>query len=176
MTLARVEVGRWDGERPRRRDVPEGPATPLQGLEDLAWLLDSSIPVPGTRFRVGLDSVLGLVPVLGDAVGALLSAYLLWLGARMGVSRPTLLRMALNVALESAVGVIPFLGDVFDMAWKANRRNVDLLASHLRDPERARRRDTAFAVLLIALLLAVLALMGWAALALGRWAWGALRG
>ena len=85
--------------------------------------------------------------------------------------------MSLNVAVEAlAVGVVPFLGDLFDMAWKANRRNVELLKAHVRDPRRARRSDHVFfAVLLILALLAVIGLFGWGAYALGSAALSAFR-
>lgn len=159
------EVGRkGDARDPSRSGEP----AEVRHLEDLAWMLDSSIQVPGLNFRVGLDSLLGLIPILGDVVGAALSSYILWLAARLGVPRVTLLRMALNVAIEAAVGVVPFLGDVFDMAWKANVRNVAILKAHLQDPNRAKRSDWLFTFLLLLALLGVLALFGWAAFSLGR--------
>lgn len=178
---AKPEVGRWGEGEPRDRLGPRHAAGPegsgaFRTLEDLAWVLDSSIEIPGIRFRIGLDSMVGLVPVLGDVLGAAISAYILWLGARMGATRATLLRMSLNVALEALAGTVPLLGDVFDMAWKANRRNVELLKAHARDPERARRSDRLFAVLLILALLAVVGLLAWGAYALGRAAFSAVRG
>lgn len=162
------EVGRIGDEEERaRRGLPRT-REPIAELEQLAWLLDSSIEVPGVRFRIGVDSLLGLIPILGDLVGAAISSYILWLGARMGVPRVTLLRMSLNVALEAAAGVIPFVGDLFDMAWKANTRNVELLKAHVLDPNRARRGDWAFTILLILALVALIGLFAWAALATGR--------
>lgn len=161
------EVGRRGDEGDRARQV--GPnADPMQQLENLAWMLDSSFQVPGTRFRIGLDSLIGLVPVLGDIVGAALSTYILWVASSMGVPRVTLMRMALNVTLESVAGVVPIFGDLFDMAWKANNRNVEILKSHHRDSRSARRKDWVFLVLLTLALLAVLALLSWAAYAAGR--------
>jgi hypothetical protein len=166
--MSEVEVGRFgDPEDRARRGEPAGRDS-MEELENLAWLLDSSITLPGTRFRIGVDSLLGLIPVLGDILGAALSSYILLLGARMGAPKVTLLRMGLNVAIESAVGVVPFLGDVFDMAWKANVRNVELLKTHLRDPARARRADWVFAILLIFALAAVIGLFGWLAFITGR--------
>lgn len=150
-----------------RRGEPM-PPDPVQHLEQLAWLLDSSIEVPGIRFRIGLDSLLGLVPILGDILGAAISTYILWLASKLGVPRVTLLRMSLNVAIEAAVGIVPFLGDVFDMAWKANTRNVEILKAHLKDPSRARRSDWFFTAVLLLALLGLIALFGWAAYATGR--------
>lgn len=165
----KVEVGRWDEkDRPR----PEDAGTPLGQLEALAWILDSSIPVPGTRFRVGLDAVIGLIPVVGDVVGAALSTYILYMAARQGIPRVTLLRMGFNVTLEAVVGLIPFAGDLFDFAWKANRRNVELLRAHIQDPERARKGDAIFAAGFMLIAVAVLGLLAWGGFLLGRKLWG----
>ena len=103
-------------------------------LARLAWLLDSSIPVPGTRFSIGLDALIGLVPVVGDLVGVLLSCYILGEAVRLGVGRRTLARMAFNVALEGLVGMVPVAGDLFDAGWKANQRNMRLLNEWLDRP------------------------------------------
>jgi predicted aconitase with swiveling domain len=96
-------------------------------LRRLAWLLDSSIRIPGTRWTVGIDALIGLVPVLGDAAGVILSSYILYEAARMGTSKGVLARMALNIAIEGLVGSIPLLGDLFDAGFKANQRNIKLL-------------------------------------------------
>jgi predicted aconitase with swiveling domain len=96
-------------------------------LRRLAWLLDSSIRIPGTRWTVGIDALIGLVPVLGDAAGVILSSYILYEAARMGAAKGVLARMALNIAIEGLVGSIPLLGDLFDAGFKANQRNIRLL-------------------------------------------------
>src|SRR3954471_3935990 len=80
-------------------------------LNFLAWLLDSSIPVPGTRLTVGVDALIGLFPVLGDLVGVLLSTYIVGEAARLGAPRSLLWRMAFNVGVEGVVGIIPLAGD-----------------------------------------------------------------
>ena len=113
-------------------------------LERLAWLLDSSIPIPGTRFSIGLEALIGLVPFIGDLVGVVLSSYILAEAARLGVGRSVLARMAFNVAIEGLVGLIPLAGDVFDAAWKANQRNVRLLGAWLERPQRAQRASLLF--------------------------------
>jgi hypothetical protein len=104
----------------------------LRRIRRLATLLDSAIGIPGTRFRFGLDSLLGLVPAAGDAVTALLSAYVVYEAARLGVSKATLGRMLLNVAVDLGLGSIPVAGDAFDFLYKANQRNVRLLEAELR--------------------------------------------
>lgn len=95
-------------------------------MERLAWLLDSSVPVPLTRFRIGLDSLIGLVPGAGDVAGALLSLVVFFQARQLQVPLRTQLRMAGNVLIELVVGAVPVLGDLFDMAFKANQRNVAL--------------------------------------------------
>ena len=148
----------------------------LQRMRGLAHLLDSSIPVPGTRFRFGLDAVIGLIPGVGDATGAALSGYLVLLAARMGAPPATLARMVGNVAVETIVGAVPFLGDLFDAAWKANRRNLHLLEAHAVDPLGTARGSrgwvVAVAVALLLLFLAGTALLIW----LGGALFDAIRG
>jgi hypothetical protein len=98
----------------------------------LATLLDAAIGIPGTRWRIGLDSLLGLVPAVGDALAALLSAYLVFEAARLGVSKGTLVRMVCNIVLDLGLGSVPVAGDVFDFLYKANQRNVRLLEAEIR--------------------------------------------
>jgi len=127
-------------------------------LEFVAWLLDSSIPVPGTRLTIGLDAIVGLVPFLGDVIGVLASSYILAEANRLGVGRAILWRMAFNVAIEGVIGIVPLFGDVFDAAWKANQRNVRLLAAWAERPHATRRASGLFLALLTAALLAFAAL------------------
>lgn len=138
-------------------------------LNALAWLLDSSIRLPGIGFRIGLDALLGLIPVVGDAVGVLISGYIVREAARLGVPRSTLVRMVANVAIEGLVGMVPLLGDVFDAAWKANQRNARLLNEHVANPGRAAASSRKFAILLGAGLLALLFLMGLLAALFWNW-------
>jgi hypothetical protein len=111
----------------------------ISRLRRLAWLLDSSIPIPGTRISIGLDALIGLVPFIGDLIGVAFSAVILLEAARLGVGKRILARMALNVALDGLVGLVPLAGDVFDAAWKANQRNVRLLNEWQARPLRTER-------------------------------------
>lgn len=139
----------WKEEIRNRNEV-------RQRLKRLAWLLDSSIPIPGTRLSIGIDALIGLVPFVGDLVGVLLSSAILVEAARLGAGRSVLMRMALNVAIEGLAGLVPLAGDVFDAAWKANQRNVRLLDQWLDQPRRAERSS----VLLVAgIVLGLLALV-----------------
>jgi hypothetical protein len=128
----------------------------------LTRVLDSAIQIPGTRYRVGLDALIGIVPGIGDAVGAIFSAFIVFQAARMGVSTATLVRMLGNVALDTIVGEVPLLGDLFDAGWKANTRNLALLEGHLEQPAATRRGSRRALWLiggaLVLLLVAVIAL------------------
>jgi hypothetical protein len=117
----------------------------LQRLRSLAWLLDNSIPLPG-GFRIGLDAVIGLVPGVGDAVGALISVYILNEARLLGAPRSVLLRMSGNVMLETLVGAIPFAGDLFDAGFKANARNIALLERYQLDPRGSTRSSRVFVI------------------------------
>ncbi len=105
-------------------------------IRRMAWLLDGSARLPGTRFRFGLNSAIGLVPGGGDLVLAGLSLVIVWQAHKLGVSRTVLARMIANIGIEAVGGAIPIAGDAFDMIFKANLRNLALIESYLRNPER----------------------------------------
>lgn len=107
--------------------LPPESENQLEKLRLLSKLLDSKFSIPGTNIKFGLDPLLGFIPVIGDALGTLISSYIVLTAAKLGASRLTLARMIVNVALESIMGVIPILGDIFDLVWRANDRNLALL-------------------------------------------------
>jgi len=119
--------------RPDRRSI--------ERLRQLAYLLDDRFRIPGTKYRIGLDGLIGLVPGLGDAATTLLSLYIVLEARRLGVPVTKLGRMGLNVGLDAVLGAVPLVGDLFDVAWKANRRNLALLLDHL-DPDRETRHGS----------------------------------
>jgi hypothetical protein len=127
----------------------------LHGLE---ILLDEAFRIPGTGIRFGLDGIIGLVPGLGDVLAGLLSLVIPLAGWIRGVPYVTLARMAANLGIGVLVGSIPIFGDIFDIAWKANRRNYGLLRRHLGSPRRHTGRDWGFLMLLAAALALVFAL------------------
>jgi hypothetical protein len=135
----------------------------VERLRRLGNLLDNSIPVPGTSFRFGWDTVVGLVPGVGDLLGSALSLYIVLEAARLGVPRALLLRMGYNVAVDAVVGAVPVLGDIFDAGFKANLRNLALVQQHVERPVASQRVGRRFAIVLAVGLFVLLA----AAVALG---------
>ncbi len=103
----------------------------LKRLRRLAWLIDGAFGLPGTRFRFGLNSVIGLLPIGGDAVLGAISLYIVYEAAQLGVPTQQLVRMVANVGLEVVGGSVPLLGDLFDMALKANLRNLAIIERHV---------------------------------------------
>ena len=133
--------------RPNSRPLPSW-------VERLAWILDSAFRVPGTTDRrVGIDGLLTLVPVVGDAAGVALSMAVVLAGVAAGVSVPTLLRMLINVGIEATVGLIPFAGALFDMVYKANIRNLVLMERDLADRRATRRSSLAVLALMVGVVL-----------------------
>ena len=112
----------------------------LARLRRLAWVVDAAFRLPGTRFRFGLNSLIGLTPAAGDAVLAAVSLYIVWEARGLGVPKEKLARMLGNVAIEATVGTVPLLGDLFDMTFKANLRNLAIVEEHLGVPLRASAR------------------------------------
>jgi hypothetical protein len=104
----------------------------------VARVLDDLVPIPGTSWRVGLDPLLGLVPGVGDWIGWAASLHLLVTAGRAGADPATLLRMSGNLLLDAVAGAVPVVGDLFDAAWKANDRNLELLEAAVLDPDRTR--------------------------------------
>lgn len=124
----------------------------VERLRALSRMLDSAFTVPGTRYRFGLDALIGLVPGLGDAVSALFSGYLVIQASRLGAPKSVVTRMVANVAIDTVVGWVPLLGDLFDVVWKSNVRNMALLEEHLGHPAAARSGSRRALILLIGVL------------------------
>ncbi|MET1047753.1 MAG: DUF4112 domain-containing protein [Hyphomicrobium sp.] len=99
-------------------------------IELLAKALDSAIRIPGTSVVMGLDAILGLVPVVGDAISAAIASYIIWEARRLGAPRWLIARMAMNTTMDTLVGSVPVFGDLFDVAYKSNLKNVALLKRH----------------------------------------------
>ena len=116
------------------RRTPRGQAMrELDRLERLANRMDTLFRLPGTNIRVGLDSIIGLVPGLGDTAAMLPSGYIIWRAKGLGAPPPLLARMIANTGVDFVLGSIPLIGDLFDVGFKANRRNTALLRQHLEE-------------------------------------------
>jgi Domain of unknown function (DUF4112) len=142
-----------------------GPLFGDENLELLSHILDDYFRIPGTDIRFGIDGIIGLIPGLGDILTGLASCIIVLAGWFRGVPYVTLVRMLANLAIDVVIGAIPFLGDLFDIAWKPNRRNYKLLTRHLAEPRRHTWRDwcalASIAAVLLLLLLAPLAVALW---------------
>lgn len=118
-------------DEPPLKPIIEGPdyvPPGLEGLERIAWIMDRAFRIPGTRFRVGVDALLGLLPVGGDVLAGIIQIGIVLVAlAHYKVPRAVAARMAANVLLDTAVGALPFVGDAFDAVFKANTRNIKLL-------------------------------------------------
>ncbi|HTO03041.1 MAG TPA: DUF4112 domain-containing protein [Opitutus sp.] len=133
---------------PIPRQLPGDAETRLRRLRSLAWLLDRSVGV-GQKARFGLDPVVGLIPVVGDWVGAVLSLYIVYEALRLGLSWPVLGRMLLNIGVEAVAGAVPVLGDAFDFVWQANIRNLRLVEAHYHARLRPRSAASITGVLTV---------------------------
>jgi len=117
-----------DAERMRR----------LSRLQTVAMIMDTAIAIPGTNIRFGADSLLGLVPGIGDFAGALVGLAIVNEARRLGVPGHKMAKMIANIGVDTLVGAVPLLGDVFDVYFKSHRRNVQLVLDHFeaKVPER----------------------------------------
>ena len=119
-------------------------------------VLDELFEVPGTSFKVGLDPIIGLIPIAGDAVAALVGAWVILEAARFGIPRIVLARMVLNLSVDLAIGLIPLIGDITDFIFTSNTRNLDLFRRHALDPEASTRGQQALFIGLVLLLVGII--------------------
>lgn len=115
----------------RQTQATASDGTSFGRLQHLANVLDNAMQVPGTKLTVGADALLGIIPLIGDALSGSIGAYIIWKAGRLGAPRRLVLRMLLNSSLDTLVGCIPIVGDIFDASYKSNLRNVTLLRRHL---------------------------------------------
>jgi len=172
MTAVRCTVAldqRPGGPRPPLQEVdwevlPPEEKRRRQGLEPLfKWLalvMDEFIRVPGTKFKFGLDPLLGLVPGIGDTGSALVSAFALIQAARLGVPKILLVRMSLNILINEIIGIVPVIGDAFSFWFKSNARNYQIIKDHTAAPGAVVRRSDWIFVIAVLVLLAGIFLCG----------------
>ena len=123
MRIDREQIDQMAGRLAISRD----PSSVRKRIEAMELLLERALGVPGTNMRVGLDSILGLIPVVGDVMTAAMGAWLIWEARNLGMSKFHLVRMAGNVGFDTLVGAIPLAGDVFDFVFKSNTRNLRMV-------------------------------------------------
>ena len=140
----------------------------LNQLRRLSRVLDNAIPIPGTKIRFGLDPILGLLPGGGDTLTGGLAAYIVIEAARMGLPREVLGKMVGNILLDSVAGTIPIVGDLFDVGWKANIKNMELLEKHL--DVNTKSKNNPLLIVGLVLLLALIVL-GFAAITVFTFTW-----
>jgi hypothetical protein len=132
-----------------------------QSLDQLSRWMDGLFRIPGVGWRFGLDALVGLIPGVGDTATSLVSFYILAAGVRYRVPKVTLLRMGLNIGIDYLFGLIPVVGDIFDVAWKSNQKNVELLRERATvsaaEAKSGRLSDWIFVGVIILVLLALLA-------------------
>jgi Domain of unknown function (DUF4112) len=122
----------------------------LKRMRQLSQLLDGAIAIPGTKQRIGIDPILGLIPGGGDTVSAALSGYIIIEAARMGLPRKALIQMVMNLVIDTVAGSVPIVGDIFDVVSKANLRNMQIVESHAKSPVASTKVDKLFIGFLIA--------------------------
>lgn len=150
----RVQKGRLT----RLRALTPAQERSLEGFRQMARLLDSAFEVPGTSYRFGLDPIVGLIPGFGDLIALLFTVGLLLQARALGVPKVVQARMIINAAIDAVVGAVPLLGDLFDVAWKANDKNMALLEAHAYEDRRPSPGDWAFVILMILIVAALAAL------------------
>lgn len=108
------------------------PAAVLKRLETLEFVLERSFMLPGINRAVGLDAIIGLVPVIGDFISAAIGSYLVWEARNLGLPKWKLARMMANIGVDTAIGAVPFIGDAFDVMFRSNTRNLRIVKAHLQ--------------------------------------------
>ena len=112
-------------------DVSRDPQAVRQRIEAMEKLLENTFVIPGINRPVGLDAIVGLIPVVGDIVTGLMGAYIVWEARNLGMSKWQISRMAANVGIDTALGAVPIAGEVFDFLWRSNTRNLKIVRKHL---------------------------------------------
>lgn len=158
------------------RQLTDTKLSTLKRVRRLSYVMDDAIRIPGTRFSIGLDPIIGLVPGAGDFIGTLLSAYIVLEAARLGLPRGALIQMASNILFETVVGTVPVVGDLVDVTWKANRKNIALLEEHLDVPQTRQKADWVFLALLLGGLLLIVMIIAAVSVAVLKWLVSAIAG
>ena len=128
-------------------------------LKRLSERLDNTFTIPGTKYKIGIEALIGAVPIIGDLIGGILASYIMYSGMKMGAPPRIIARMAVNIAIDFAIGSIPIIGDLFDLVWKANRKNVELIEDATLDDKEEQKLKYLIITALILVLLGILLLI-----------------
>tara|TARA_Y100000746_G_scaffold210404_1_gene200696 strand:+ start:373 stop:810 length:438 start_codon:yes stop_codon:yes gene_type:complete len=128
-------------------------------LKRLSERLDNTFTIPGTKYKIGIEALIGAVPIIGDLIGGILASYIMYSGMKMGAPPRIIARMAVNIAIDFAIGSIPIIGDLFDFVWKANRKNVELIEDATLDDKEEQKLNYLIITALILVLLGILLLI-----------------
>ena len=128
-------------------------------LKRLSERLDDTFTIPGTKYKIGIEALIGAVPIIGDLIGGILASYIMYSGMKMGAPPRIITRMAVNIAIDFAIGSIPIIGDLFDLVWKANKKNVELIEDATLDDKEEQKLNYLIITALILVLLGILLLI-----------------
>ena len=127
-------------------------------LKRLSERLDDTFTIPGTKYKIGIEALIGAVPIIGDLIGGILASYIMYSGMKMGAPPQIIARMAVNIAIDFTIGSIPIIGDLFDLVWKANKKNVELIEeTTLLNEETNKINYLIVAILIVGLIAIILA-------------------
>ena len=143
------------------KEIEEQNEERLLRLKLLSNRLDEIITIPGTKYKIGIDPIIGIFPVIGDLLGSILSIYIIYSGSKMGVSSQVITKMSINLGIDFTVGLIPVFGDIFDMGWKANKKNIELIEKNInKTKEKNSFSNLIIATLTILILVVFLMILG----------------
>jgi len=143
------------------KEIEEQNEEKLLRLKLLGNRLDEIITIPGTKYKIGIDPIIGIFPVIGDLLGSIISIYIIYSGSKMGVSAQVIAKMSLNLGIDFTVGLIPVFGDIFDMGWKANKKNIELIEKNINQTkENNGFNNLIIATLTILILVVFLMILG----------------
>ena len=125
-------------------------------LKRLSERLDETFTVPGTDYKIGIESIIGVIPLVGDLIGGVISTYIMYSGIKIGASPRIIAQMAANIAIDFAIGSIPIVGDLFDFVWKANKKNVELIEETTLLNEETNKINYLIVAMLIVGLIAII--------------------
>tara|TARA_Y100000814_G_scaffold264213_1_gene216805 strand:+ start:319 stop:756 length:438 start_codon:yes stop_codon:yes gene_type:complete len=128
-------------------------------LKRLSERLDDTFTIPGTKYKIGIEALIGAVPIIGDLIGGILASYIMYSGVKMGAPPQIIARMAVNIAIDFTIGSIPIIGDLFDLVWKANKKNVELIEDATLDDKEEQKLNYLIITALILVLLGILLLI-----------------